>query len=154
LLDAAKIAAIRLGSGYLDAAGDLIALSGLFAAAWSSIEGKTTVTRDDIDLGASIGTDLVRLLAKRDADPEAAQRASDRKVRAYTRFVTAYEEARRAIAFLRWYEGDLESIAPSLFSQKRPRRASTAPSASPQTAPESPAVPAPTAPTVPAASPS
>ncbi len=34
----------------------------------------------------------------------------------YTLFFNAYDDARRAIAYLRWHSNDAEKIAPSLFS--------------------------------------
>jgi hypothetical protein len=66
---------------------------------------------------AALGTDLVRLLGKRDSDAQAKVRASSRKARAFTLFVNAYEEAGRAATFLRWYDDDVEALVPSLFSK-------------------------------------
>lgn len=43
---------------------------------------------------------------------------------AYTLFVNAYDQIRRAISFLRWDQGDADEIAPSLFGGKK-RRAAT-----------------------------
>lgn len=41
--------------------------------------------------------------------------------RAFTLLVSSYDEARRAVSFLRWHEQDLESIAPSLWSGRGAR---------------------------------
>jgi hypothetical protein len=43
------------------------------------------------------------------------------RARAFTLLVNAYDACRQALAYLRWKEGDAESIAPSLF-KKRPGR--------------------------------
>jgi hypothetical protein len=36
----------------------------------------------------------------------------------FTQFIQAYDDARRAIAYLRWHEGDADDIAPSLHVNK------------------------------------
>jgi hypothetical protein len=43
--------------------------------------------------------------------------------RAYTLFVRAYDEVRRAVSFLRWRKGDADDIIPSIYSVRaaRPR---------------------------------
>jgi hypothetical protein len=53
------------------------------------------------------------------------------RARAYTLFTRAYDDARRAIIFLRWHEGDADSIAPALHpgrsaSKKKPSDESNA----------------------------
>jgi hypothetical protein len=47
---------------------------------------------------------------------------AEQRVRAYTLFVKAYEETRRAVAYLRWHEGDLDDIMPSLFANRKSAR--------------------------------
>jgi hypothetical protein len=42
--------------------------------------------------------------------------AADRRQRAFSLFVKAYDQARRAIQYVRWQQGDADSIAPSLYS--------------------------------------
>ena len=42
--------------------------------------------------------------------------AAELRVRAFTLFVHAYSNARRAVTYLRWHEGDADSIAPSLYA--------------------------------------
>ena len=42
--------------------------------------------------------------------------AADRRQRAFSLFVKAYDQARRAIQYVRWEQGDADSIAPSLYS--------------------------------------
>lgn len=60
------------------------------------------------------------------ADPQ------QRRQRAFTLFVRAYEECRRAATYLRWHEDDADDIAPSLWT-KRNRRTAAAPDAMPDT---------------------
>ena len=48
---------------------------------------------------------------------------AERRSRAYTLFVRAYDQCRRAAAYLRWNEGDADEFAPSLFTSRGPRKA-------------------------------
>src|SRR5512132_3793744 len=53
--------------------------------------------------------------------------AAFRKARAFTLFVTADDQGRRAVTYLRWNEGDADSLAPSLYKGRGGSRgASTA----------------------------
>jgi hypothetical protein len=118
LLDADAVARIRKGSGSPDLATELSALAALFREGWSKISGKTAVEKHEVDRAAELGPAvLVASAVKKHkvADTE-AQRA-----RAFTLLVNAYDACRHALAYLRWKEGDLDAIAPSLF-RKRPGR--------------------------------
>ena len=42
--------------------------------------------------------------------------AGDIRQRLFTLFVNAYDQARRAVGYLRWNEGDADQIAPSLYA--------------------------------------
>ncbi|MFS8069892.1 MAG: hypothetical protein ACMG6S_26300, partial [Byssovorax sp.] len=51
--------------------------------------------------------------------------AADRKLRAFTLFTNAYDQVRRGVMYLRWDEGDADSLAPSLYKGRGgPRGAS------------------------------
>jgi hypothetical protein len=116
LLDADAVAKIRKGGA--DLAGDLTALAALFKDSWGKINGKTAVEKNEIDRAAELGPAvLVANAAKkhRNTDTE-AQRA-----RAFALLARAYDSCRQALTYLRWKEGDADSIAPSLF-KKRPGR--------------------------------
>jgi len=54
--------------------------------------------------------------------PERATEAADVRRRADTLFVRAYDEVRRIVAYLRWHEGDADSIAPSLYAKRKASR--------------------------------
>jgi hypothetical protein len=118
ILDADAVARIRKGSGVVDLAGDLTALAALFREGWGKIGGKTAVEKHEIDRAAELGPAvLVATAAKKHKNTDTeAQRA-----RAFTLLVNAYDSCRRALAYLRWKEGDADTIAPSLF-RKRPGR--------------------------------
>jgi hypothetical protein len=51
--------------------------------------------------------------------------------------VRNYEEVRRIVTYLRWYEGDADAIAPSLFAHRAGRRRRAQPR---EVAPDAPPV--------------
>ncbi len=118
LLDADAVARIRKGSGAGDLAADLGALTALFRDGWGKVSGKTAVEKHEIDRAAELGPAvLVATAAKKHKNTDTeAQRA-----RAFTLLVNAYDACRQALGYLRWKEGDLDTLAPSLF-KKRPGR--------------------------------
>ena len=124
--DKRSVEAIRAGQGNLDAANDVVALSALFAAAWANIENRTTVTWEEVERAAVLGPQILIALGERSmhtgAEP-GAMTANERRQRAFTLFVRAYDECRRAATYLRWQEGDADELVPSLYSGRNaPRR--------------------------------
>jgi hypothetical protein len=117
LLDADAVARVRKGGGH-DLAGDLITLAGLFKAAWSKVSSKTAIERGEVERAAELGPAVLVATAvkKHKSTDTEAERA-----RAVTLLLDAYDSCRRAIGYLRWKEGDLDVIAPSL-ARKRPGR--------------------------------
>ena len=119
----AKVAETRAGKGFLDTANDCGSLAGLYREHWAAIEHKTPVTREEVDRAAVVGTKLLKALGA-DGTAVVPAKAAERRVRAFSLFVSAHDEARRAVTFVRWYEGDAETIVPPLFPKAR-RRPST-----------------------------
>jgi hypothetical protein len=120
LLDADAVAHIRKGSGNADTAGDLTALAALFKESWGKVSSKTAVERHEIDRAAELGPAvLVALHAKKNAGKPVD--TESQRARAFTLLAHAYDACRQALAYLRWKEGDADSIAPSL-TKKRPGR--------------------------------
>jgi hypothetical protein len=119
LLDPKAVAGIRSGLGHLDRANDLVALAALFTENWSRVQGKTTVEPRDIERAAELGPLLLVELGAREQAAVGEPMSTDpagRRARAFTLFFKTYEEARRAVAYLRWYEQDVDDIVPSLFA--------------------------------------
>jgi hypothetical protein len=118
LLDADAVARIRKGSQNPDLAGDLGALANLFKESWGRVSSKTAVERHEIDRAAELGPAvLVAVHAKKHKNVD----TEDQRARAFTLLAGAYDGARRALTYLRWKEGDVDAIAPSL-TKKRPGR--------------------------------
>lgn len=117
---------IRAGQGNIDIANDLVALSALYATAWSRVENKSPVEWAHVERAAQLGPQILVALGVRDqpgAKVEDGSTPPERRLRAYNLFVNAYDECRRAVTYLRWAEGDADEIAPSLFANRGPRKA-------------------------------
>ena len=115
LLDPDTVAEIRSGHGNVDTANDLLALSALFTSRWSAIQGKTAATAAEVARAGTLGPMLLAALGVREHADEAPDEAADHRARAFTLFTRAYDATRRAVAYLRWNEGDADSLAPSLY---------------------------------------
>lgn len=134
LVDAKRVAEIRSGQGYIDLASDLVALSALFIGSWQQVNQKTAVKLGEVQRAAELGPELLTALGERGqplSAPKAAG-AADQRLRAFALFVHAYDACQRAVAYLRWDEGDADTIAPSLF-KGRGRRPSSSSSSEPET---------------------
>lgn len=127
VFDAEKIAEIRSGSGHLDTANDLVALSLVFRVAWPMVHDKTPVTQAECERADRLGRELVTAVGARmqpSAEPGSIDRHADHRARAFTLFTRAYESCRQAVSYLRWNRGDADLLVPSLFTRPRSRKAS------------------------------
>ena len=120
LVDAAAVARIREGSGNIDRANDLVALAALFSQSWDDIHDKTAIVRAQVDEAALLGPSLLVALAEEPLPK--SDNANDTRQRAFSLLVTAYDEVRRAVTFVRWAAGDADAFAPSLYAKSRKRR--------------------------------
>ncbi len=124
LMDKEQVAAIRRGQGDLDAAKDIVTLAQLFAAAWPQVAAKTAVEKKELERAAKLGPELMfALAAKKQATKKGSKEPSEIRARAFTLLVTAYEATRRAVTYLRWAEGDADTVAPPISKKKAPRKA-------------------------------
>ncbi len=125
-----------VGEG-VDIAASLSALAALFSADWSKVASRTAVEKSEIERASEVASELgLALTAQKAAD--GADGAAQMLARSFALLLGSYEQCRRAVAFVRWSEQDVDSIAPAL--QKRKRTAKKAPESAPaadeDTAPE------------------
>ncbi|WP_437631633.1 hypothetical protein [Sorangium sp. So ce854] len=126
LLDAATVADIRAGQGHIDMANDLVALSALFSASWPDIAGKTAATEEEVKRAGEVGPQLLAALGVMEhGKGPGPTEAADKRARAFALLVHAYDQIRRAVAFLRWDEGDADEIAPSQYKGRTGRATSS-----------------------------
>jgi hypothetical protein len=119
LIDPACLAACSGLAGYKTIATELGVLSSVMISHWPQIQGKCGVTEQDLKRAQGIAQALLAYVGVRDQSPEMKAAAIDLRDRAFTLLANSYDQAGRAVAFLRWNEGDADQIAPSLFGGKR-----------------------------------
>ncbi|MBI5482654.1 MAG: hypothetical protein HY906_27620 [Deltaproteobacteria bacterium] len=68
-----------------------------------------------------VGAQLLAALGLKQARTEKPKESVDRRDRAFTLLVNACDTFQRAVAYLRWNEGDADAIAPSLFDYRSGR---------------------------------
>lgn len=89
---------------------------------WSTIEGKTQLTRAILDSAADNADRLERAMFDRNGNVSRAP-ASEIRVRALSKMLTEYDELRRMVRYLRWHQRDADRLAPSPFATRgRARR--------------------------------
>jgi hypothetical protein len=117
-----RLGELRGAVGYKNLAFDVLLLSTVLRESWSKIEGKTGVQLAELDCADTLADRLVTAVGVREQGKSALSAAVEARQRAYTLFVNAYDEVRRAVGYLRFNHGDLEKIAPSLYSGRKPHR--------------------------------
>jgi hypothetical protein len=76
----------------------------------------------ELDEAEDAAKDLVIAIGLREQAPPWVSAAADKRRRAFTLFIRAYDELRAAIGCLRWREKDVETILPSLYAGRGGRK--------------------------------
>ena len=117
--------------GYKNVAQDLHLLVGVLRENWAAIGGKCGVELAELDRAEVVSVALLRSVGLREQGPEAYSEIATTRRQAFTLFMRAYDEVRRAVTFLRWKEGDADTIAPSLYAGRGGRGKSEVPAPTP-----------------------
>jgi hypothetical protein len=138
LLDIRGVRRLRLRMGHRNVGYDLLALVNVLIAAWPNIAGSSALNRQQLAHAERTAESLLMLSATKSETRKWRVRADDERRRAFTLLFRAYDRLRRALAFIRWDEGDLAALAPALHTTKgagRPKRtkAKVSPAAAPET---------------------
>lgn len=107
-------------SAHRKVARDLTALSGFVHQNWSTLEGKSLLTLEEMHDAERLGYAILEAIGDRDSSPAATARATRERDKTFTLFVRAHDQARRALVFLRWDEDDADTIMPSMYHGRRP----------------------------------
>ena len=118
LLDPRKLESLKGANGVKNVAQDLQMLSQIFQESWPKIEGKSAASVEDLASASRIGTRVTRLVGLREQSPAQTEAVTEQRRRVFTLAMRAYDETRAAIAYVRRREGDVESIAPNLYSAR------------------------------------
>lgn len=104
--------------GHRDIAVALLTITNILRGSWSAISSKTPLTEADLNRAEALSGQLLQAVGAREQTPNTLAAEALERQQAYTLFVNAYDQVRRAITFLRWNEGDAEAIAPSIYSNR------------------------------------
>src|SRR5262249_25139756 len=132
LLEAASIADLKGTTGYLNVASDVAVLARIMRERWSTIEGQTGVKYRELLEAESLYERFMDADGTREQQGVKVAAATEQRQRAYTLMMNAYDEARRAVSWLRWHEDDVEKFAPSPSGNRSRKVAEPPPPPAPQ----------------------
>ncbi len=122
LLDGTRLAELRGPNGHKNVAFDVLLLASLLRDNWSTIGGRTGVQVSELDRAEQAADRLASAVGFREQGPGVASASAETRQRAFTLFVQAYDQVRRAVSYLRWDHGDADRIVPSLYAGRGGRR--------------------------------
>ncbi len=124
--------------GHRNLANDLQVLGRHLTDSLPAVEEESAIQATELERAMLLSARILRSLGLREQSPGASRAASNMRARAFTLLVSAYENARRAISYLRWKEGDVDAIIPSLYANRGGGRRRAAPDAEAEPGEESP----------------
>jgi len=118
LLDGSRLAECKKVGGYRATATDVFTLVSVFKDSWSQVAGKTPVTLEALSEAGNRALELLSAFGVREQGPGSSSEAARLRQQAYTLFAAAYDDARRAVAYLRPKPGALDGIAPTFYASR------------------------------------
>lgn len=115
-VDPERLAQVPGTNGSKNTAASAFILVELFRKSWSQIAGRTVVPAAELDEAESLANRLEIALGVKEQGPVGVPEASLTRHKAYALFVRAYDQVRRAVTYLRWDDGDIDKIVPSLYA--------------------------------------
>ena len=113
---------IRNENGFRNVSYELMALVDLFRDSEASIAGRSATSSEDLDRAELVATQLLELASRRDELLPTQPALGEDRMRSVSLMVRCYQEARRAIQFVRFHHGDAELIAPSIYTARTRKR--------------------------------
>lgn len=121
-IDSDRMRLLSGATGYRNVANDLVVLTTIARSDAEALRGKTGITEAELDRAGRLAARMWHAIAEREASRKRVGVAKAERHRAFLLLDRAYDAARRAVAFVRWAEGDADTIAPSLRSHQAHRR--------------------------------
>jgi hypothetical protein len=122
LMDASQIKDCKKSSGYRPTAADVLMLVEAFKEKWPNIDGKAPVTLSALHDAGNRALELLNAVGLKEQGPVSSSEAALLRQKAFGLFLRAYEDARRAVTYIRHYVGDADEIIPSLYAGRGGRR--------------------------------
>ncbi len=116
VIDPQALAGLRGTVGFRNQVLDVIQLTAMFRRNWGAVREITPVKIEDLERAETLTTELTRAAGIREQGAASSTSVAEMRQRAFTLFVRTYDELRRAMSFLRWHEGDVDEIIPSLYA--------------------------------------
>jgi len=135
LIPRARLSRLQGPNGYRNIASDLLTIGELLHDSWPTIANRTAISLAELDRAEALADEMINALGQRKKVTVLAADAALMRQRAFSLFIRAYDEVRRAVLYLRWHEGDAEQIAPSLYGKRNGRGKKRDQDASPATPP-------------------
>jgi hypothetical protein len=135
LLPAQPITQLRGIVGYKSQAADVMTMVALVRENWSRLQGRTGLSLAEVDEAEMYADQLLTAIGEREQLPTTTAATLDARQRAYTLFMRTYDAVRRIVTYLRWDEGDADSIAPSVYAGRKRSKESEATPEAPAAAP-------------------
>lgn len=105
-------------TGHRNVGYDLLSLVAVHREAKSRSEGRTAVPAQLLEEYELLASRLLDMVAKRETQLKEQTDVVSQRRRSATLLANAYDEARRAVTFLRWKQDDVERLTPSLYATK------------------------------------
>jgi hypothetical protein len=104
-----KVKKLSGATGFSGIATDLQTLAGVL-----ELYATQRQASDELATAKRIASELLEAIRQREERSTSLASANDMRTRAWTLLIRVYAQVHRAIAYLRWREGDVEVIAPPL----------------------------------------
>ncbi|UJR82999.1 hypothetical protein [Sandaracinus amylolyticus] len=118
LIERARVEAGRPVQGYRTLVTSTLVIVSLLREHWSAVRGKTPLTVDDLERVEKKAQTMLQRLNEREQGSTRLP-AAELRTRAISLLVRTYGEVRRMLTYVRWWDDDADSIAPSLWSGRR-----------------------------------
>jgi len=138
LVNGSQLDELKGANGHKNLATDLGVLCSILRSSWDRIQGKTAVQAEELARAEKLSLHIVRNVGLRAQSAPSVADATNIRARSFTFAVQTYDKVRQAISYLRWNEGDLDKIAPSVFANRSSRRKQPEPVPEPTPSPSVP----------------
>lgn len=123
-ISGASLDKLKGSIGFRNVASDVLTLANLLRGAWSKVSTKTGVTEAELERAEMLGEDLNSDIGVKTVTPAVAAAVTLERQQAFTLLTRAYDQLRRAVAYLRWDEEDADDFAPSFYAGRQRRSSS------------------------------
>jgi hypothetical protein len=122
LINATFLHQLKGPQGYRNIAGDVVSIVTVIQTNWAKVSSRIGITEEELKHAKNVALKLMRAIGAREQAPSVTASVALERQQAYSLFIDAYDEVRRAVAFLRWNEGDADKITPSLYGGRSSKK--------------------------------